>query len=186
MQLSLAVFVLALVACAYGSSHSEAPGTAKMPQADNTDFYAFRSYEPSRLNASYVTFIVNIEGLQSPFGGPNYYSFSDQHFYEIYVDNTGDLVEDLVYQFIYGNSLGGDTINGTIYPADFDCTYQGVNNTPIAGGIALPIGPSNGMIAIPLKTAGSIAVNNNPNGISPNLNWIEFYYIHVINVRFFC
>jgi len=68
-------------------------------------------------------------------------------------------------------------INGTIYPADFDCTYQGANNTLMNGGISLNIGPGGSAVAIPLKAIGPIFVG----GISANLNWVEFYSIHVIN-----
>jgi len=53
------VLLLGLVAFALASSHSEAPGTAKAPGADATDFYMFRSYEPGRDN--YVTFILNVK-----------------------------------------------------------------------------------------------------------------------------
>ena len=53
------MLLLGLVAFALASSHSEAPGTAKAPGADATDFYMFRSYEPGRDN--YVTFILNVK-----------------------------------------------------------------------------------------------------------------------------
>ncbi len=41
------------------SSHREAPGITEMPKVDNTDVYAFRSYEPGR--AGYVTLIANFQ-----------------------------------------------------------------------------------------------------------------------------
>ena len=65
MKLLCAV-ALALVACVFASSHSEAPGTAKIPQADVTDFYMFQSYETGR--EDYTVFIMNVQPLQSPIG----------------------------------------------------------------------------------------------------------------------
>jgi hypothetical protein len=145
-----------------------------MPQADNTDFYMFRSYEPNRLNDDYVTFIVNVQGLQSPYAGPNYYSLSDNHFYEIYVDNTGDGVEDLVYQFLYGTKMGGKQLSVPVRAGDFDCNFTPRNQT-INIGIALPIGANNEDILIPFKVAGPIYSNN-----TAALNWFEYYSLTAI------
>jgi len=172
MKLVFALVVLAFVAVAYASSHSEAPGTAKSPQADHTDFYMFRSYEPARLTQDYVTFLVNVQGLQSPYGGPNYYSLSDQHFYEIYIENTGDGIEDLIYQFMYGTSMGGKKINTTTRPDDFDCTFTPQDVT-INGGISLNIGGND--VTIALKTAGPITATD-----QSSLNWFENYFLTAI------
>ena len=65
--------------------------------ADNTDVYAFRSTEAGREN--YVTLIANFIPLEIPGGGPHYYRFDDTVLYEIKIDNTGDGVEDISYQF---------------------------------------------------------------------------------------
>jgi hypothetical protein len=80
-----------------GSSHREAPGIAKTPKVDGTDFYMFRSYEPGR--ASYVTFLANYIGLEDVYGGPNFFNLDDEAVYEIHVDNNGNGVEDLTFQF---------------------------------------------------------------------------------------
>jgi hypothetical protein len=93
------LFAAAAVACgvANASSHREAPFIAAMPKVDATDFYLFRSYEAQRYG--YVTFIANYQPLQAPYGGPNFFDLDNDALYEIHVDNDGDAVEDLTFQF---------------------------------------------------------------------------------------
>jgi hypothetical protein len=77
------------------SSHREAPLISQDPLADNTDLYAFVS--PDRPDT--VTILANYIPLEQPAGGPNFPAFDDTVLYEIHVENTGDGVEDLTYQF---------------------------------------------------------------------------------------
>jgi hypothetical protein len=77
------------------SSHREAPLISQDPLADNTDVYAFVS--PQRTDR--VVLISNFIPLQFPSSGPNFWRFDDSVLYEIMVDNTGDAVEDITYQF---------------------------------------------------------------------------------------
>lgn len=91
---------------ALASSHREAPGITKMPKVDNTDTYAFRSYEPGRQD--YVTLIANFQPAQDPGSGPNYYTMDPDALYEIHIDNNGDAVEDVTYQFKFSNTLVND------------------------------------------------------------------------------
>jgi hypothetical protein len=88
---------------AMASSHREAPFIATSPKVDATDFYLFNSYESGRGN--YVTLIANYQPLQDAYGGPNYFSLDPDALYEIHVDNTGDAVEDLTFQFRFKNTL---------------------------------------------------------------------------------
>jgi Domain of unknown function (DUF4331) len=83
------------------SSHREAPEISKDPVADSTDVYAFVS--PDRPGT--VTLIANYIPLQEPAGGPNFYEFGDDVLYEIHVDNNGDSVADIVYQFRFTTRL---------------------------------------------------------------------------------
>lgn len=77
------------------SSHREAPLIAQDPMADNTDVYAFVSPdEPDK-----VTLIANYIPFQKPDGGPNFYSFDPNVLYEIHIDNNGDAVEDITFQW---------------------------------------------------------------------------------------
>ena len=87
-----------LVSGLWASSHREAPLIASDPLADNTDLYAFRS--PDDPNT--ITIIANYIPAESPYGGPNYYSFGENIRYEIHIDNDvttpGD---DITYRFTF-------------------------------------------------------------------------------------
>ncbi len=72
---------------ARASSHREAPMIAGMPRLDASDFFLFRSYEPSRVN--YVTMIADYVPLQDPGGGPNFYNMEHNGYYDINVDSDG-------------------------------------------------------------------------------------------------
>ena len=83
------------------SSHREAPAISGDPKADATDLYAFVSPdEPDT-----VTLIANYVPFQEPAGGPNFYTFSDDVLYEIKIDNNGDAMEDVVYQYRFMTTI---------------------------------------------------------------------------------
>ena len=83
------------------SSHREAPEISKDPVADSTDLYAFVS--PDQPDT--VTLIANYVPLQGPSGGPNFYEFGNSVLYEIHVDNNGDGVPDITFQFEFDTVL---------------------------------------------------------------------------------
>lgn len=83
------------------SSHREAPLISQDPLADNTDVYAFVSPERS----DRVVLISNFIPLQFPSSGPNFWKFDDNVLYEIMIDNTGDAVEDITYQFRFRTEI---------------------------------------------------------------------------------
>ena len=112
------------------SSHREAPFITTQPKVDGSDFYMFRSYEADR--ATHVTLIANYLPLQDPYGGPNYFALDPNAMYEIHVDNNGDAVEDISFQFRFKNNL-----------AD----------------ITLPVGGKS--VSIPLIQAGGISAGKN-------------------------
>ena len=83
------------------SSHREAPAISQDPVADNADVYAFVSPDDptrSRSSANYVP-------LQGPPGGPNFFEFGDDVLYSIYIDNDGDALPDITYQFRFQTTL---------------------------------------------------------------------------------
>ena len=92
----------------FASSHREAPMITQYPKVDNTDVYAFRSYEPGR--DGYVVILANFIPLQDAYGGPNFYTMDPDAVYEIHIDNNGDSREDLTYQFKFTNALRGLTL----------------------------------------------------------------------------
>ena len=83
------------------SSHREAPEISKDPVADSTDVYAFVSPD----NPSTVTLIANYIPLQLPSGGPNFYEFGDDVLYEIHIDNNGDGLAEISYQFRFTTTV---------------------------------------------------------------------------------
>lgn len=93
------------------SSHREAPLITADPLADNTDVYAFRSTESGR--EGFVTLIANYIPFQEPAGGPHFFKFDDTVVYAIKVDNTGDGVADITYEFRFTNLFPNpDTVLG--------------------------------------------------------------------------
>jgi Domain of unknown function (DUF4331) len=85
------------VALSFGSSHREAPLTALDPTADDTDIYAFVAPDAT----DKLTVIANWIPFEDPAGGPNFYRFDDRAHYYINIDNTGDGVYDIRYQFVF-------------------------------------------------------------------------------------
>ncbi|HZQ89924.1 MAG TPA: DUF4331 domain-containing protein [Gaiellaceae bacterium] len=77
------------------SSHREAPAVSQDPVADNADTYAFVSPD----DPTTVTIITNYVPLEGPPGGPNFFEFGDDVLYSIYVDNDGDALPEITYQF---------------------------------------------------------------------------------------
>ena len=138
-----AAITTAICSATMASSHREAPFITGNPKVDATDFYMFRSYESGRKD--YVTLIANYNPLQDAYGGPNYFSLAPDALYEFHIDNTGDAVEDISFQFKFSNSLGN----------------QGA-------GISLAINGKN--IAVPLKNIGAVTSTD-----SSALNFKEAY-----------
>jgi Domain of unknown function (DUF4331) len=99
---ALAALLLAALP-ALASSHREAPAITESPKVDGTDFYLFNSYEPGR--SGFVTLIANYVPLQDSYGGPNYFFLDPDAFYRIHIDNTGDGVEDITFQFRFASTL---------------------------------------------------------------------------------
>jgi hypothetical protein len=129
----------ALPFVAQASSHREAPFISKNPQVDGTDFYMFRSYESGR--SAYVTVIADYLPLQDAYGGPNYFNLDPDALYEIMIDNTGDGIEDLTFQFQFQQTLANS-----------------------GNGIGLPIADA-GTIAVPFTNIGDVSSSANLNVI---------------------
>jgi len=97
LVLSASAGLTALSNSALASSHREAPFITEVPKVDGTDFYMFTSYEEGR--SDFVTIIANYQPLQDAYGGPNYFTMDPDALYEIHIDNNGDAVEDITFQF---------------------------------------------------------------------------------------
>lgn len=142
---------LSLIGSAQASSHREAPNITRMPTLDATDFYLFNSYEAGR--DDYVTLIANYIPLQDAYGGPNYFAMDPNAVYTIHIDNDGDAMADMSFNFRFSNSLAND-----------------------GAGVTLPIGPDGNqkMVAVPLKNVGGISADS-----SAALNFIENYTLEL-------
>ncbi|CAA6804296.1 MAG: FIG00729359: hypothetical protein, partial [uncultured Thiotrichaceae bacterium] len=137
------------MSAATASSHREAPFITENPKVDATDFYMFRSYEPGR--EAFVTLVANYNPLQDAYGGPNYFSLAQDALYEIHIDNNGDAIEDLTFQFQFDNKLGNK-----------------------GAGAALAINGKN--VAVPLKNIGGVTSSDNS-----KLNFTESYTVNVVS-----
>ncbi|MET1001043.1 MAG: DUF4331 domain-containing protein [Acidimicrobiia bacterium] len=95
------VAVAAGMTFADASSHREAPLITEDPVADNTDVYAFVAPdEPGKVNI-----VANWIPLEQPNGGPNFHKFGDDVLYTIRIDNDGDAVEDIAYEFRFTTKI---------------------------------------------------------------------------------
>src|ERR1700758_4981417 len=83
------------------SSHREAPAISQDPVADNADTYAFVSPD----DPTTVTIITNYVPLEGPPGGPNFFEFGDDVLYSIFVDNDGDALPEITFQFRFNTTL---------------------------------------------------------------------------------
>src|ERR1700686_3960877 len=83
------------------SSHREAPEISKDPVADTTDVYAFVS--PDKPDT--VTIITNYLPAEVPAGGPNFFEFGNDVLYSIYIDNDGDGLPEITYQFNFSTKV---------------------------------------------------------------------------------
>ncbi len=81
--------------CTDASSHREAPIISTDPVADNTDVYAFRPADDPGM----LCIIACYNPLEEPAGGPNFHKFGTDVLYEIKIDNVGDKLAHITYQF---------------------------------------------------------------------------------------
>ena len=131
----LALFVGRLApSSSNASSHREAPLISEDPSADNTDLYAFRSPD----KPSTFTILSNWIPGEDPAAGPNWYTFSPNARYSIYVDTDGDIRPNLIYRFRFRTPTGPFFLGNTVQP--FTVT---LNGKPYAKGTTPPnnIGP---------------------------------------------
>ena len=138
VSLGLAL-VLGLSTAAGAASHREAPLMTLFNAQDISDVYAFRSYEAGR--EDFITILMNVNPVQAPLGGPNYFPLDPDALYEIHISNgstitgeTLDGLENLTFQFRFNNAL----------------TDGGFGITVDAGGVDQTIP----LLQIPAVTAG--------------------------------
>jgi hypothetical protein len=53
-----------------------------------------------------VTMLVDVNGLQNTYAGPNYFPLPSDFVFNVHIENSGDGVEDLTFQFVPGAVFG--------------------------------------------------------------------------------
>ena len=92
------------------SDHQDTPEVELNPRMDINDVYAFPGASSDR--------IALIMTTSSPIAGQNA-SFDPDLLYQLKIDNTGDAVEDLVFQITFDNGVGANqkyTVRGPVAP----------------------------------------------------------------------
>jgi Domain of unknown function (DUF4331) len=93
---------------AAAASHREAPLISLDPEADITDFFMFRSYEPGQSDK--VDLIMDVIPGEEPSSGPNYFNFDPSVLYAFNIDNDNDgRANDIRFELSFDNQLRGDT-----------------------------------------------------------------------------
>lgn len=159
---TLAVITAALATLlsmgAYASSHREAPFVAAHPTVDGTDVYMFRAYGDTSSNANEpddVVLIANYDPLQDPYGGPNYFSLNQNALYAINIDNQGNALPDISFQFKFTNHYKGAAVNtGTAAKPD--------------------------MVPIPLVVGGPVTNATGDNSSDASVNAYETYTVTMV------
>jgi hypothetical protein len=120
------------------SDHQDTPTVELSPRFDVNDVYAFPASTPGR--------VVLVLGTSSPITPAGTASFTfgtkDQELYQLKVDNTGDGIEDLVFQVTFTGSAGHQrvTLRGPVAPKQ-----TGTANT-LVGGRPTVQGPVNDIL----------------------------------------
>lgn len=122
--LSALMTLATMTPSAGAASHREAPLIALDPAADNTDSYAFRSWQ----DPSKAVFIMNVILGQDPADGPNYFNFDDEVLYAVNIDNNQDgKAEDIVYEFRFNTEN-----RPALGQLEFPLAYVGNPKIPVA------------------------------------------------------
>ena len=143
LLLAALALIITSVGIVWAADHIDAPGVTATT-SDITDFYAFQSPE----NNDYMVFVANLQGLLSPSATADA-SFDENVMIEINIDNTGDVVEDLVIQAIFNN--GKVTTYGPVAPAStglmskIETSGQKVEAAITAYGSTVSVGNNGGI-----------------------------------------
>jgi hypothetical protein len=163
---------------AQASSHREAPFISKNPKVDGTDFYMFQSYSSDRIQgdgtSAFTTIIANYIPLQDAYGGPNYFSFDPEAIYEIHVENSGDAVEDITFQFKFTNALNAVSAKGVAL------NVGGKQNSVPTTQANIFIKDGNGPAVTEANEHGTFTVGNPVANTTGVLNVQETYTIQMI------
>ena len=126
---------LATVGRLKASDHQDTPEVELSPRYDVNDVYVFPAATPGR-----TVLVLGTSSPLTPAKTPSFtFGTKDQELYQIKVDNTGDAVEDLVFQITFTGTAGHQrvTLRGPVKP-----NTTGPTNT-LVGGKKTVSGPVN-------------------------------------------
>jgi hypothetical protein len=103
LRKSLFPLVLSLLftISASASSHRENPNAQFDNALDSTDTYMFRSPDAPDT----ITLVANYYPFIAPCSAPNWAQFDPKGKYLIHIDNNGDAVEDITFEFIFKTGI---------------------------------------------------------------------------------
>lgn len=112
----------------YAADHIDAPAVTGQT-TDITDLYVFRS----PVNTSNLVFVANLQGLMSPTATATA-KFDQNNLIEFNIDNTGDMIEDLVIQCKYDATTNKMYVFGPVAPSATGLTskLQGAPTAEVA------------------------------------------------------
>ncbi len=137
------------------SDHQQTPFTELNPQYDITDVYAFPAATPGR-----IAFVVNVSSplhsQQLPFHG---FADASEAIYQVKIDNTGDVLEDLVFQLYFTGPIGNQTVTlrGPVTP-----NGTGTTNTLVTAGGTVVTGQVNTNLGSPTGVQLFAGPRNDP------------------------
>ena len=126
---------VATVSRLMASDHQDTPTVELSPRYDVNDVYAFPSPVAGR-----TVLVLGTSSPISPAGTPSFtFGTKDRELYQLKVDNTGDGIEDLVFQITFTGTAGHQrvTLRGPVAPR-----VTGTVNT-LTGGKPTLQGPVN-------------------------------------------
>lgn len=113
---------------AFASDHQDTPEVELSPRMDINDVYAFPGASADRLALVLTT--------SSPIAGQSA-SFDPNLLYQLKIDNTGDAVEDLVFQVTFDDGTGAAqryTVRGPVAPTRTGTTATLLTTGPTVTG----------------------------------------------------
>jgi hypothetical protein len=140
LVLATAIASTAIVGKVLASDHQDTPEVELNQNMDINDVYAFPGSTPDRIALAMTT--------ASPIAGQGL-SFDPNLLYQIKIDNTGDAMEDLVFQITFNSATGSTQIvrvAGPVAPAMQGTRSTLVNTSQVLeGAVGTTIGSATGI-----------------------------------------
>lgn len=136
VALVAAVGSIGVAGAVYASDHQDTPEVELNPRMDINDVYAFPGSSADR--------IALIMTTSSPIAGTTA-SFDPDLLYQLKIDNSGDAIEDLVFQVTFDDGVGAAqkyTVRGPVAPTMTGTKSALITTGPVLTGTVGSIGGS--------------------------------------------